>query len=661
MLATWEILLAAITSVTRPADPYTNALLGEYKWASGNLTYSFPTSSADYGVGYYQNEPNSFGALNAAQQDAARAAFANYAAVANVTFTEQIGADAAVATLRLAMSDVPSTAWAYYPNTAPEGGDAWFNKSDYSSPFKGNYAYTTFLHEIGHSLGLEHPHENGMPLDRDSMEYSVMSYRSYVGASTTMGYTNEEWGFAQSLMMYDIAAVQQMYGANFSTNNGNSTYSWSPSTGEMLVNGVGQGTAGDNKIFQTVWDGGGTDTYDFSNYSTNLTINLQPGGWTTTSNAQLAKFHYSGSLIADGNIANALQYNGDPRSLIENAIGGSGYDTVIGNAAANLLYGGGGDDYLFGLGGNDRFFAEAGADSMDGGDGFDYMDYSSVTSAMTVSLYYAGWNTGVAAGDLYSGIEGLVLGSAGDVAYGDAASNYIYAGNGNDTIFGFGEQDFLFGQDGNDNLMGDDGHDHLFGGLGADLLQGGAGFDYARYDDANYASFIIALGGQVANTGVAAGDTFAGIESFVLGSGHDVAYGNTGDNYIYGRGGNDTLYGMEGHDTLFGEAGRDRFIFDTQVNAANSDVIGDFVSGYDSLGLAHYFFGGADAGGGEVRFFQGIGITGAAVHAYLGAMLFDTVTSVLSFDADGAGSGEAVTIATLTGVNYLTASDFFFV
>lgn len=36
--------------------------------------------------------------------------------------------------------------------------------------------------------------------------------------------------------------------------------------------------------------------------------------------------------------------------------------------------------------------------------------------------------------------------------------------------------------------------------------------------------------------------------------------------------------GMEGHDTLFGEAGRDRFIFDTQVNAANSDVIGDFVS-----------------------------------------------------------------------------------
>lgn len=660
MLATWEFSLAAIASVARSSDPYTNALLGDYKWLSGNLTYSFPTSAASYNSPYYQNETGSISALNATQQNAARAAFANYAAVANVTFTELTGGNVGNATLRLAMSDAPDTAWAYFPNTIDEGGDAWFNKEDYNTPIKGNYAYATFIHEIGHSLGLDHPHQNGMPYDRDSMEYSVMTYRSYIGASTT-GYINETWGYAQSLMMYDIAAVQQMYGANFSTNNGNTTYSWSPTTGEMSVNGVGQGAAGGNRIFQTVWDGGGTDTYDFSNYTTNLTVDLRPGEWTTTSGTQLARLHYTGSQLAEGNIANALQYNGDPRSRIENAIGGSGHDTIIGNSIGNLLYGKGGNDSLFGMEGNDFFFSEDGSDYMDGGSGLDYVDYSGVATAMTVSLHYAGWNTGVAAGDSYAGIEGLLLGSASDVAYGDAASNYIYSGSGHDTAFGFGEQDFLFGQDGDDNLMGDDGHDHLFGGLGADLLQGGSGFDYVRYDDANYADFIIALGGQVANTGAAAGDTFIGIESFVLGSGSDVAYGNTGDNYIYGRGGNDTLYGMEGHDTLFGEAGRDRFIFDTQVNAANSDVIGDFVSGYDSLGLAHYFFGGADAGGGEVRFFQGIGVTGAAVHAYLGAMLFDTVTSVLSFDADGAGSGEAVTIATLTGVNYLTGSDFFFV
>ena len=42
-------------------------------------------------------------------------------------------------------------------------------------------------------------------------------------------------------MTYDIAAAQHMYGANFSTNSGNTTYSWSPTTGEMLINGLGQG------------------------------------------------------------------------------------------------------------------------------------------------------------------------------------------------------------------------------------------------------------------------------------------------------------------------------------------------------------------------------------------------------------------------------------
>ena len=41
--------------------------------------------------------------------------------------------------------------------------------------------------------------------------------------------------------------------------------------------------------------------------------------WTTTSTAQLARLHYNGSEIADGNIANALLYRGDTRSLIENA------------------------------------------------------------------------------------------------------------------------------------------------------------------------------------------------------------------------------------------------------------------------------------------------------------------------------------------------------
>ena len=58
-------------------------------------------------------------------------------------------------------------------------------------------------------------------------------------------------------MMYDIAALQTMYGANYNTHSENSTYQWSPNTGEMFINGVGQGAPLANKVFMTLWDGGG--------------------------------------------------------------------------------------------------------------------------------------------------------------------------------------------------------------------------------------------------------------------------------------------------------------------------------------------------------------------------------------------------------------------
>jgi serralysin len=235
-----------------------------------------------------------------------------------------------------------------------------------------------FLHEIGHALGLEHPHESGLPTDRDSLEYTVVSYRSYLGASTTGGYTNETWGYAQSLMMNDIAAMQHMYGANYATNSGSTTYSWNANTGGMVINGVDQGAPGGNRIFLTVWDGGGSDTYDFSNYATNLKVDLRPGEWTTTSHIQLAKLHWDGSKVAVGNIANALLYNGDTRSLIENAVGGSGGDALTGNDATNRLAGGAGSDKLYGLNGGDTLDGGAGADTLSGGAGLDIFDFNAV-------------------------------------------------------------------------------------------------------------------------------------------------------------------------------------------------------------------------------------------------------------------------------------------
>ncbi|WP_170181740.1 FG-GAP-like repeat-containing protein [Phreatobacter stygius] len=353
-----------------------DGLLTGQKWDSTTLSFMFPTRSY-FDAGYYdQNALQGFQVATAAQQTAARAAFAGYAAVSGLRFTEVsaagiTGPNTPAVDITIARSTYPATAFAYYPYDDQVGGDVWLGiNGGNGSPAKGNYGWHTMLHELGHSLGLKHGQETGGPgniamtADRDSMEFSVMTYRAYPGAPLT-GYTNESYGFAQTLMMYDIAAIQAMYGANFTTNAGNSTYTFSPTSGEMFINGVGQGAPGGNRVFLTIWDGNGTDTFDFSNYTSNETIDLTPGGWSVLSSAQLAGL--GNGHVARGNVFNALQYNGDVRSLIENAIGGSGNDTITGNAADNVLDGRAGNDTLYGGLGNDTLYGGLGNDVLAGG------------------------------------------------------------------------------------------------------------------------------------------------------------------------------------------------------------------------------------------------------------------------------------------------------
>ncbi len=247
--------MPSTSSVSPTTDLYLNGVLSGIKWATGSLTFSFPTSGSLYGTPYGSGEPtNNFEAFTAVQQNAVRAVLQMFSSVANLTFTEVTETSSVHGDIRYAESDATSTAWAYYPSTSVLGGDIWANNSKnyYDNPLVGTYGYQTLLHETGHAMGLKHPQDPkgsfaAMPLDHDTIEYSVMSYRSYIGAPLT-GYTAGSSSYPQTLMMYDIAALQLMYGANFTTNAGNTAYKWDPLTGQMFINGAGQGAPAGNKI-----------------------------------------------------------------------------------------------------------------------------------------------------------------------------------------------------------------------------------------------------------------------------------------------------------------------------------------------------------------------------------------------------------------------------
>ncbi|MGX7707982.1 FG-GAP-like repeat-containing protein [Methylobacterium sp. Gmos1] len=379
-------------SVGASSDQRINGLLSGLRW-NGTITYSNPDAASDYQAGYNsdsdgdgisaQNE--GFSQLSAEEMLAAHFAldasiYTQSSAAGGFSvegFTNldinYAGPGSGVSTIRIANSSDPRTSYAYYPSSGVTGGDVWIGPSA-RSVTAGNYGWYTMIHELGHALGLKHGQESGgpgntaLPSATDSMEYSIMTYRSYVGQSNLGTLTNESWGMAQTFMMYDIAALQYMYGADFNSNSGNTGYTWSPTTGQSFINGVAAISPGANRIFETIWDGNGVDTYNLSNYTSNLSIDLTPGGYSTFSSTQRA---YLGGGpnggYARGNVFNALQFNGDARSLIENAVGGTGNDVIIGNISTNTLTGG------------------AGNDSLDGGAGTDYAAFSGSNTSYTIN------------------------------------------------------------------------------------------------------------------------------------------------------------------------------------------------------------------------------------------------------------------------------------
>ena len=667
--------MASVTATLRSGDQNIDGLLSDFQWSrsQGPLYFGFPTSGGWSGYPADGESSNGFAPLTAAQQAVVTAIFNDvkrFVSDISLASASASGVAPTSAPLRFGLTDATETGLAYTPYRDETAGDVWVsNNREFYNPLPGTYAYSIFLHEIGHALGLKHPHETdrfgAMPLAHDQMSYTIMSYRSYYDAPIDDGgYTNSDYGFAQTFMMYDIAALQHAYGANFSADGGNTVYRWDPSSGQMTANGVVRLTPAGPQLLMTMWDGGGNDTYDFGDYDTVIKLDLNPGAWTVTS--QLA--FLGGSNRAPGTIANALLYKGDPRSLIENAKAGSADDELIGNAAANRLDGGGGADLMKGGAGDDTYVVGSAGDRLieEPGGGTDLV-LSSVGFALGAQLENLTLTASAGIGGTGNGLANEIIGNSGE--------NLLRGLAGDDVILGKGDADRLAGGSGADLMKGGGGDDvYIVDNLldqaiefaakgGIDLVESSVAFTLDRYLD----DLTLTGGAAIAGTGNGAGNVVTGNraanplagrggDDFLKGAaGNDILLGGKSDDLLQGGGGNDQLSGGNGRDQLRGGSGADRFVFDQAPGATHADEIFGFDRGSDKIALENAVFRGLPEG----KLAAGALAIGTKAADADDRIVYDPATGKLFFDPDGAGGAAASLFAVLDNQPaILAASDF---
>lgn len=140
-------------------------------------------------------------------------------------------------------------------------------------------------------------------------------------------------------------------------------------------------------------------------------------------------------------------------------------------------------------------------------------------------------------------------------------------------------------------------------------------------------------------------------------NGNDLLYGNAGNDVLRGEIGNDKLHGGTGRDILTGGSGFDIFVFDTKLSVkSNLDKIADFNVKYDTIHLSRKIFSKIAKKGvlSKDAFCIGDKANDAADR-----IVYNAKTGVLSYDADGSGTGAAVQIATLARNLKMTEKDFY--
>ena len=297
--------------------------------SSTSLTYGFlsaaPTSGSNSDKTGFQTVTNS-------QKIAIRAALDYISSITKLTFQENdssTGGANDVANINFGTNlQTTSAGYSYSPNNSPAIAKTYVYINNQVNSGMGDFSpgtngWTTVLHEIGHALGLKHPgnynagmpgNQSGtppyLPASTDNHQYSIMSYKDN---SYTTGVTNS------SYMLYDIAALQYLYGVNANSSSATAgSFNFTNSTPSTTY-------------LKTLWSNTGNDQINLTGMRNSSVVNLNSGSFSSI-NIRSNTINQNNVSIAYGSKINSVKLSTDATTadkvVLNNAYAVGSYNTV---------------------------------------------------------------------------------------------------------------------------------------------------------------------------------------------------------------------------------------------------------------------------------------------------------------------------------------------